>query len=467
MKDKFYNKSLVCGTLILFIGASIIPSISGFTGKMSIQSIIEFPTNFPINNNYMNGYWKFDECNGTIAYDSSGHNYDGNINGASWTTGHSGCSLLYDGIDDNVSLDDFSENLGFNKTDDFRISLYFKSTSTDDGYIYCMSDSDGANLEFSIRLNSVGNLRIGLYVLACGITLISNDTYNDDLWHNVEFFYHSSTSNPTLELYVDGNFDNSITAWICSFEDDDFKKAKMGSSSYDSIKHFNGRIDEFKIFKYPQGNKQEPPTISGPTSGGPGVEYDFTFITNDPEGDDIWLYIDWNDSEVEDWIGPYESGEEVIVSHEWDEEEKYEIKARSKDIWHYSSWSEPHTIRIGNLPPDTPTIDGPQFGDVGVEYEYTFNAVDPNGDDVQYFIDWGDTKTEWTDFNVSGTDVTVSHNWSEKGTYTIKVKAKDVFDAESYWARLTVTMPRNKILTSSLLLRFLEKIPLLERLMLF
>ena len=35
---------------------------------------------------------------------------------------------------------------------------------------------------------------------------------------------------------------------------------------------------------------------------------------------------------MEEWIGPYNSEEEVIVSHTWDEEATYTIKAKAKDI---------------------------------------------------------------------------------------------------------------------------------------
>jgi hypothetical protein len=34
-----------------------------------------------------------------------------------------------------------------------------------------------------------------------------------------------------------------------------------------------------------------------------------------------------------------------------------------------------------------------------------------------------------------------THSWSTKGTFTIKVKAKDIYGLESDWATLTVTMP--------------------------
>ncbi|MCK4416240.1 MAG: PKD domain-containing protein, partial [Thermoplasmatales archaeon] len=198
---------------------------------------------------------------------------------------------------------------------------------------------------------------------------------------------------------------------------------------------FGGVIDEYKIIKYPKGNKQNPPDISGPTDGEPGVEYDYTFVTEDPEGDDIWLYIDWDDGTVEDWIGPYASGEEVIVSHEWSEGGLYEITAKSKDIWDDSSWSDPYLVRIGNQAPDAPEITGPQFGDVGVEYEYTFVANDFEENDIYYYVDWGDgTFDNWFGPYPSGEEATVTHVWYSENKYEITAKAKDACGAESDWS---------------------------------
>jgi len=46
------------------------------------------------------------------------------------------------------------------------------------------------------------------------------------------------------------------------------------------------------------------------------------------------------DGEFTDWIGPYESGEEVIVTHTWDEQDTYTIRAKAKDTLDVESpWS--------------------------------------------------------------------------------------------------------------------------------
>ena len=51
------------------------------------------------------GWWKFDETDGNIAYDSSGNGNDGNLtNGPTWTEGKIGGALSFDGVDDHVNL---------------------------------------------------------------------------------------------------------------------------------------------------------------------------------------------------------------------------------------------------------------------------------------------------------------------------------------------------------------------------
>jgi hypothetical protein len=116
------------------------------------------------------------------------------------------------------------------------------------------------------------------------------------------------------------------------------------------------------------------------------------------------------------------------------------------------------TVQVNN-PPNPPTITGKTSGKAGTEYEYTFNAVDSDGDDVMYFINWGDTTSEWTDFNASGTDVKIKHTWSEDGTYNIIAKAQDIHGFEGSEGTLTVNIPRFRAANSPLLLWLFERFP--------
>jgi len=187
----------------------------------------------------------------------------------------------------------------------------------------------------------------------------------------------------------------------------------------------------------------DAPTITGPSSGQPGVKYNYTFVTTDPEGDDVYYRIKWGDGNDSGWIGPYASGEEITVNHTWTSPGDYEIRARAKDIHNnQSSWSKGVNIVMENESPDRPTIDGPTNGEAGTPYNYTFVSTDPDDNDLYYYIEWGDdTFEEWIGPYASDEEVTLSHTWSEKGIYTIRAKAKDIYDAESDWETLEVSMP--------------------------
>ncbi len=120
---------------------------------------------------------------------------------------------------------------------------------------------------------------------------------------------------------------------------------------------------------------------------------------------------------------------------------------------------------IDNMPPDSPDINGKTSGKAGREYEYTFNAVDPDGDDVKFYIDWEESTGECTDFYASGTDVMVKHTWNEEGDYTIRAKAQDIHGATGPEGTLSVIIPRIRTVYHLLILQFLERFPLMERLL--
>jgi hypothetical protein len=91
-----------------------------------------------------------------------------------------------------------------------------------------------------------------------------------------------------------------------------------------------------------EGFFTEPPSIpsvEGSNNGKTGVSYPFTFVTNDPEGKIVFYYIDWGDDTNSGWIGPYLSGEEVIIEHSWSKKGDYSIRCKAKDvIYAESDW---------------------------------------------------------------------------------------------------------------------------------
>jgi len=131
-------------------------------------------------------------------------------------------------------------------------------------------------------------------------------------------------------------------------------------------------------------------------------------------------------------------------------------------IWHFTTASSP------NQGPEAPTIDGPTSGKPNTIYMYEFSSTDPNDDDVYFYIDWGDgTFEEWIGPFDSEAAGSAQHSWNEKGTFLIKIKAKDVHGAESDWTTLEVEMPINKNSIHLPLIQFVQKViqrfPILEK----
>jgi hypothetical protein len=92
---------------------------------------------------------------------------------------------------------------------------------------------------------------------------------------------------------------------------------------------------------YPINHPPEAPLIIGPPTGVPGVDYSFSFLSVDPDDNDLYYEILWGDGNFEDWIGPYGSNEAVSANHTWAEQGIFIIMARAKDTHNaVSDWTE-------------------------------------------------------------------------------------------------------------------------------
>jgi len=123
-----------------------------------------------------------------------------------------------------------------------------------------------------------------------------------------------------------------------------------------------------------------------------------------------------------------------------------------------------------NAPYKPNTPDGPANGNIDVEYTYSSFTTDPQEDQIFYLFDWDDgTDSGWLGPYNSGEEAEASHTWSTKGSYSIKVKAKDTDGYESEWSDpLAVSMPRNRGLikiVDAIITRFQNNHPILGRLL--
>ncbi|MCK4995304.1 MAG: M20/M25/M40 family metallo-hydrolase [Thermoplasmatales archaeon] len=95
-----------------------------------------------------------------------------------------------------------------------------------------------------------------------------------------------------------------------------------------------------------ENSAPETPIISGPTTVKAQKLVDFSFISNDPEGHDIYYKVYWDDGHTTEWLGPYSSGESITLSHAWGEAGNYMIKCFAKDFIGDKSPQASHNLRV-------------------------------------------------------------------------------------------------------------------------
>ena len=125
-------------------------------------------------------------------------------------------------------------------------------------------------------------------------------------------------SNQTETTYVPGTLDYDTTYYWQIVAWDDYNPCTEGP-----IWMFTTQVNQ------PPG----PPIINGPKSGKVGKQYLYTFVSEDPEGHNVFYEINWGDGNITSWDGPHESNTIIKRDHEWNEKGTFQIMARAKDVY--------------------------------------------------------------------------------------------------------------------------------------
>ncbi len=161
----------------------------------SVESgLVEVLVNNTTLMNGLVGWWKFDETNGTVAYDSSGNGNDGNLTGGpTWTIGKIDGALSFDGVDDFVQLvrgDVVGNGL------DLSISVWIKPSAVPTKAIFGEYGKNSSNqYQYTRNHLTISNGAIGFdqYPPTGGISEeseLNSITYN--IWNHVVFSQNSS-----------------------------------------------------------------------------------------------------------------------------------------------------------------------------------------------------------------------------------------------------------------------------------
>lgn len=91
----------------------------------------------------------------------------------------------------------------------------------------------------------------------------------------------------------------------------------------------------------------KPLQPEGTSNGKYGNEYYYSTSSTDPNGDNLFYLFEWDDLSVEEWLGPFESGEVINISHIWGIKGEYNIRVKAKDTEGYESeWSDPLVVSM-------------------------------------------------------------------------------------------------------------------------
>jgi len=171
-----------------------------------------------------------------------------------------------------------------------------------------------------INNNTITNNKIGLKIeTAIGYNANDNKIYNNNFINNTQ------NAQDTYENKYYGNYWDDYTG-------KDNNGDGIGDSKYESnsVKDLCPFITESD---WDSGVNHLPilPIITGPRSGKPNTPYSYDFLSADPDGDNIYYYIDMGDFAYDEWDGPFSPYETKNILYYWERTGIYTIKAKVKD----------------------------------------------------------------------------------------------------------------------------------------
>jgi serine protease len=270
---------------------------------------------------------------------------------------------------------------------------------------------------------------------------VLQQTFSGTTWG---YYWYSGTSMATPHvsgvaalLYSHGiTSPNAIRAAIQNSAID------LGTSGWDKYYGY-GLINAYNALTYIPGNSAPTCTLTAnPTSGVVPLTTTFSMTATDTDGTIASWALDINNDGTAEYSG---SGRPPATqTHTYSTTGTYTAKLTVVDDDSASGFKTVIiTVTPPNTAPKTPTKPtGPTSGSRNKQYTYSTSTTDPDGNQVYYWWDWGDgTNSGWLGPYNSGETKTASHKWTARGTFLVKVKAKDIYGAESGWsATLSVTI---------------------------
>jgi parallel beta-helix repeat protein len=189
-----------------------------------------------------------------------------------------------------------------------------------------------------------------------GNTISNNTKYgikiccicNDNIIYHNNFKDNGQNAEDSYNNTWDNGYPSGGNYWD-DYNGSDIDNDGIGDTPYDIS---GGNNQDAYPLMVPWNENQPPnkPIISGPIFGKVGVEYKWSFISTDPDMDDIYYQIKWcGINSSQELVGPYSSGEKIFLNYSYSKNGQYTIYAKAIDIYDTESdWRNFNIIILKN-----------------------------------------------------------------------------------------------------------------------
>jgi len=220
------------------------------------------------------------------------------------------CDLDYDGDLDIVGAAYFDQEISWWRNDGGEPIIWTKQVIT--------TNFKGACIGLPVDIDYDGDIDVvGTAQQGNDVALFRNDGGNPFVWTKIIIDPFFQGAWPGFVNDIDGDGDIDILA---------------GASWADKLAWWESDLNQ---------KPYTPERPSGPISGRPNIEYNYSSSTIDPQDDNLFYLFNWGDGNDSGWIGPFNSGETCEATYYWGSQGNYEIKVKARDIYESESdWSD-------------------------------------------------------------------------------------------------------------------------------
>jgi len=140
--------------------------------------------------------------------------------------------------------------------------------------------------------------------------------------------------------------------------------------------------------------------------------------------------VDWGDGSEPETFGGFATPGAISAAHTYAVSGSYQVAVSASDGHGGVSANSTREVYVSARPAQA-QVTGPAGVPVGASTEFSFQASEPDGEQVRFLINWGDGTTEESNWVSSGTALTLAHAYGQAGYYVLQATAVDSAGAQA------------------------------------